>query len=762
MTSGPPVPPESYVTNEAHLRDELLRIEGVVRAQLLRFKQTCPEAQRERFWHITDIDIDDMARDAAPSAFEAFLPEPDVRAVWTWIDWKREAIDKRIDVTRHTELRLVELRREFDLSPTEVDVMLLALLPLLHSRYRRLCGVLQLDAARTLPSAGFVVEALSRTASEFAGRFRLVCRTSRLVEQRLIVLGGNEDDPVALRTVTLDDRVTAFIVGGDRPDSRLSQIGRWSRHTSDLSDLPLAPEIATRLEMLPNLRAAEPDYLPRLRLQFSGPDPTLAARTFAAVAEGLDHRLFVVDVRAALHGAVPWPLIVDCALREARLDGGALLFSDGEELLNEEHPERLEYLSARLTSFPHPAAVDLATAVGPDGLVGDGTWIPFHLAAPTIEMREKLWITLLQRGNHRLEDPGAIARELAAAFQLTDGQIRDAHRGARTLARRRNVFIAAIERDDLFAACRSQVSKRLVAFAQRIEPRRDLTLKDLVLPEPNKRQVDELHTRIRNHGRIHRAMGLRHPMRQGRGVLALFVGGSGTGKTMAAEALASQQRVDLYRVDLAAVVSKWVGETEKNLSRIFADAERANCMLFFDEADAIFGRRGEVKEARDRWANLEVNYLLQRIEEFTGVVILATNLRQNIDEAFQRRIQVIVDFPMPDAKSRRDIWTRLLPDKAHREVSEPDLDELAARFELSGGNISNVVLDACYRALEPKPRKLTTRDLTASIAREYQKIIRPITQGEFGQRLYQWAMDDVLAPKVTDDVLTPESVSAGV
>jgi len=188
-----------------------------------------------------------------------------------------------------------------------------------------------------------------------------------------------------------------------------------------------------------------------------------------------------------------------------------------------------------------------------------------------------------------------------------------------------------------------------------------------------------------------------------------------------------------------------VGETEKNLNRIFADAERANCMLFFDEADAMFGRRGEVKEAHDRWANLEVNFLLQRIEEYSGVVILATNLRQNIDDAFQRRIHVIVEFPVPDAASRRTIWERLLPKGARSAVSSEELNEISQRFDLTGGNIRNVVVDACYRALDEGEGPVTARHLVASTAREFQKSARPVTRGDFG-RFYDSAMQDVVAP----------------
>src|SRR6185503_7836390 len=221
---------------------------------------------------------------------------------------------------------------------------------------------------------------------------------------------------------------------------------------------------------------------------------------------------------------------------------------------------------------------------------------------------------------------------------------------------------------------------------------------DLVMPGPNRLQLVELRSRIRHRSRVYNGLGFEQRVAMGKGMIALFTGSSGTGKTMAAELLAREQGVDLYKVDLSAVVSKYVGETEKNLSRVFAEAEDVNAILFFDEADALFGKRGEVKEAQDRWANMEVNYLLQRVEEYSGVVILATNLRQNIDEAFMRRIQVIVEFPPPDAQLRFNIWRRSLTPSAS-DLAEADLRQIATRFNLSGGSIRNVAIESACRAL---------------------------------------------------------------
>lgn len=741
---------DGYESNAEHLRDELHRAAGFVRAQLLRFKAAAPEAQRERFWHLPDEQIDTAVQDDEGSPLAAFDPPEEVAEILDWVAKRRVYIDRRVAATKKVDLRLVHLGREFGLSGSERDALLLAMLPVVHSTYRRWYGLLQGDAAKVLPGTGLLVEMLAARADDFPAVLRELSPSGLLARERLTVSLGSEDEPSAIRPIAVEDRVTAFIFGEALAERRLAGIARWFDEPVDARSLPIAADVANRLEMLPNLRAAEPDYLQRLRLEFLGPDPGLAVRAFAVLAAGIGRRVLAIDIDAALASGTAWPLVVDCVLREVRLCAGVPIFTGVARLFEQpEQAARAEYLLSRLSALPHPAAIAGGAGAGeePRALAG---WIPFRLGTPTVAMREALWARLIATGAPRLPDGAAVARNLAAAFQLTDSQIREAWRMAESLARRRNVFTATIEPVDLFEACRRQSSTRLVAFAQRIEPRPDLRLdRDLILPPASKRPLYELRARVRNHPRVHGAMGLGEHMRLGLGVTALFVGGSGTGKTMAAEVLASEQQVDLYRIDLAALTSKWVGETEKNLSRVFADAERANCMLFFDEADAMFGHRGDIKEARDRWANLEVNYLLQRIEEYSGVVVLATNLRQNIDEAFQRRIHVVVEFPLPDAESRRRIWGRLLPESSRDSVGEDELREIAQRFELTGGNIRNVVLDACYRALEQDATVVSTRHLVASAAREYQKLSRPVTRGDFG-RFYEWAMEDVIAPAAPD------------
>ncbi|MCC6420066.1 MAG: ATP-binding protein, partial [Gemmataceae bacterium] len=214
----------------------------------------------------------------------------------------------------------------------------------------------------------------------------------------------------------------------------------------------------------------------------------------------------------------------------------------------------------------------------------------------------------------------------------------------------------------------------------------------------------------------------------GRGVSALFSGPSGTGKTLAAEVIAHELGLDLYRIDLSTVVSKYIGETERNLERVFSAAENANVILFFDEADAIFGRRSEVRDSHDRYANLEISYLLQRMEQYEGLAILATNLRENLDPAFVRRLHAIVTFSLPDEAQRRQLWRNHLPAAAPCEA-DLDLGHLAARFRLSGASIKNCTLAAAFLAAADEA-PIGMAHLLRAVQREHQKMGRVLSDAD--------------------------------
>jgi SpoVK/Ycf46/Vps4 family AAA+-type ATPase len=243
-------------------------------------------------------------------------------------------------------------------------------------------------------------------------------------------------------------------------------------------------------------------------------------------------------------------------------------------------------------------------------------------------------------------------------------------------------------------------------------------------------QLRELVARLRHRERVLEGWSLGRRSSKGRGITCLFAGDSGTGKTMSAEVVARDLGLDLYVIDLATVVDKYVGETEKNLDRVFAEADRVNGVLLFDEADALFGKRSEVKDARDRWANVEVAYLLQRMELFDGIAILTTNLRANVDEAFTRRLDAVVDFPLPDETHRRLLWEKnLRPEVPVSDDVDPAF--LARSFKLAGGNVRNVVLTAAYLAAE-EGEAVGMSQVIRAVQREYRKLGRLCVEDEFG------------------------------
>jgi SpoVK/Ycf46/Vps4 family AAA+-type ATPase len=290
---------------------------------------------------------------------------------------------------------------------------------------------------------------------------------------------------------------------------------------------------------------------------------------------------------------------------------------------------------------------------------------------------------------------------------------------------------------DLWNACREQSSWDLRQLAHQIRP--VYTWQDIVVPEEVRRQLREIAAQVTHRTRVYREWGFGAKLARGRGVSALFSGVSGTGKTMAAEVLATDLDLDLYGVDLAGVVSKYIGETEKNLRRIFDAAERSGAILFFDEADALFGKRTDVKDSHDRFANIEINYLLQRMEEYRGLSILATNRKSDVDRAFLRRIRFLVDFPFPEADQRLLIWQRAFPPET--PIATLDYD-LLSRMEIAGGNIRNIALSAAFLAATAN-EPIGMPHLVRAARREYTKMDKMLSDAEFHRAFSKQARPQV-------------------
>lgn len=746
-----------YTSSEEHLWDELRRIDLYVRAQTILWRETTGASKPAHMWgmvNVTDEEMDAYLQSPfVPLDYAAAGVEDSVAGFWQTVKVLAESVKARLEMTPpDVPLRLETLKSLFRLSEFEYNVLLVCLLPELDGRYRRLFGYLQDDASRVNPSVELVLNLLRRTEPDADAERAVFASASPLLENHLIVLRGDAEsyEPLSVRSVRVDDRIAGYLTGSDALDSRLKGIVRWETEHALWEDLIVEPERQQQLEALSEWWGSLRDGAGQsLTLFLHGPEGggrLTAARVFCTVTQT---PLLLVDVPAVLRSPYDDELLIDLAYREAKLLGAALYWARCERLLDSNSPPHIwSRLTASAEKFRGLTFLASSAAWEPSGCFHEAQYLRIEFPMPAYELRRRIWVARLPHAEQFAEpapERGALADRLANGFQLTEGQIIDALATAREEAVRRDPQQPRLTVSDLYEGCRRQSNRNLSAFARRLEPRSELSFDNLILPPPNKQQLDELRFRISNRQRVGRQFETRLTMR--RGLIALFTGSSGTGKTMAAGLLAQEQGVDLYKIDLSAVVSKYVGETEKNLNIVFAEAEDANAILFFDEGESLFGQRGSKTESgQDRWANMEVNYLLQRVEEYTGVVILASNLRQNIDEAFMRRIHVIVEFPFPEEDARERIWMGMFPQGISRPPDE-DIQGLAKRFRTPGGGISNIVVDAAFRALAQAGKdepEITLRHLVVGVAREYQKMGKPITKAEFGETFYRWIQLDLM------------------
>ncbi|MFD7425594.1 ATP-binding protein [Streptomyces sp. NPDC059818] len=596
----------------------------------------------------------------------------------------------------------------FCLSPLDLDLLLIAVAPDLDARFERFYGYLNDDLTRRRPTVGLALE-LCGLAGATAARFRLA-PGAPLVDGGLLEVTEPERPPLS-RVLAVPDRVSGHLLGNARPDARLAGVlGEAGEDpTAEAAEVHRAAAAAGTGTGLVHLRSR------------GGDAEGLA--TAALRAAGL--RPLVLDAAALARRSADVPELARIAAREARLTGAGAVLGPVEALPAEpaERARTLGALCAALRGIP------LFT----HGTTGwDPAWaadapVVLTVAAPSPGRQAARWRHALDRaaGDGSATGDAELLARAVAAHRLDSGQLR---RAADAAVRTAALAGGPVRPDDLQSAVRAQNGAGLDRLARRVEP--GVGWDDLVLPPLTHRRLRELALRARHREQVLGQWGMRPGGGRGRGVIALFAGESGTGKTMSAEVVAADLGMDLYVVDLSTVVDKYVGETEKNLERIFTEASAVNAVLLFDEADAIFGKRSEVKGAHDRHANIESAYLLQRMESFDGIAVLTTNLRANLDEAFTRRLDVVADFPVPDSGQRLALWDRCLGDRLPR-ADDLDLGFCADRFELAGGSIRACAVTAAYLAAE-SGSPLTMRQVVTAVVQEYRKLGRLVLEGEFG------------------------------
>jgi DNA polymerase III delta prime subunit len=627
------------------------------------------------------------------------------------------------------ELSWGRLSAEFRLSRFERDVVLLAVAPEVDPKYETIYAYLNNNVARKWPTCELALRLFAGGPTE-----RFTLRSHLLPAAELFRTGllRNIESP-AERVTWLSGGFAAhpalahFLLGAEElPLSRLIRPVRAPEAAEDGATHGDVPEMLRGVGRLFHVGRAG-GGTPLLVLE--GPYGAGRLAAAGAVCRSLGLTLLRVDLAAARGSSESLPALTREAVLVQRMRRSGLYLEHFESLSDGEGnalPDASEVLTELAVSR---LPVFLACADGSawrKSLEGRRA-LHFHFPVPDYDERKSLWEE--QAAACGLGLPEQAAELLAGRFELTPGRIRDAVEAAcdaRALAEEERpspVF------NSLMEAARTQSDDHLGRLAVKVAAKQGWD--DLVLPAATLRRVKEMAAAVRLRHVVYGVWGFGERVVTGRGLKVLFAGGSGTGKTMTAGVIAADLGLDLYRIDLAGVVSKYIGETEKNLDRIFAAARFSNAILFFDEADALFGKRSEVKDAHDRYANIEVAYLLQKMEEHDGAVILASNLSKNIDAAFSRRMHYVVEFPMPDETYRERLWRSMFPERAPLGPCV-DLKFLAKHFQLAGGDIRNVVLDAAFLAAQDG-RVITMRHLVLAMARQTMKQGKVPSPSDFKQ-----------------------------
>lgn len=583
----------------------------------------------------------------------------------------------------------------FALTPFERDVLLLCAGVELDDEFAARCAALVGERARPHPTFGLAMTALPD------GHWDATTPVAPLRRLRLIELLPGET--LTTSPLRIEERVLHYLVGISYLDERLA---RCTAPVSPPEEMP--PSHHELVAQIVALEQADKLSPPIIQLCHAAEaDRDAAWGIAAAAARALGQKLQVLRISEAPADTSEREAIVSLWERELRLGAGALLIAYEEE----ETARAAFALAERLPGLRFLAGTE-------PGRAPTATIVRLDVQRPTKSEQRQLWQRHL----------GPLAATLNGQLDTLVSQFSLSSPGIRA-ASVRSVRSAATDRPlagALWETCRTQLRAAMVGLAQRIEPA--TSWDDLILPAAQHDILREIAVHVRHRAKVCDTWGFAAKSARGLGVSALFSGASGTGKTMAAEILARELALDLYRIDLSQVVSKYIGETEKNLRRLFDRAEQGGAILLFDEADALFGKRSEVKDSHDRYANIEVSYLLSRMEVYRGLSILTTNQKSALDPAFLRRIRFFVSFPFPELSERTEIWRRAFPPDTPTQDLDP---QKLARLNLAGGNIRNIALTAAFLAAD-SGEPVQMKHLLQAASRECAKLDRSVSAAEIG------------------------------
>lgn len=723
--------PEAYQNGEEHITDELRLLDLRIRLQLQRQKMRQAEGAVNQFKGLV----------VSEEEVEMLLSEPcgSERSAYALADWQdmvdgMEAyvqIRVKLSCEQGIFLPLEHLSWAFDLNNFARSCLVLGLAVEYNRKYEKLFAFLQDDINIKYPTIDLALQLLCRDDGERRDARHILAMDAPLMKYLL----KSDETGRSMRlsqSLKPDRRIIAFFHQVVDIDSELAYYVNFYPPDDEQPPLLLDLDVQSRLRSWwKNLTSDRTARKPLGIL--TGPSGSGKCFQIQHLCNYYKSSLLIINaarlpgdevlLRKVLHDIIRECLLfnaVPCFKGLDRLAAGFNLHENEEADFNRGGGNI--FLRA-LEELPEPIFLLTEKSLQLAELERNFAVLLIELGIPNELSRKELWDNFSRDYVFsEIPDWG----QMASKFRFTPGQIRNALLQAHEAASSQGKQITAA---DMHRACFAQGRHFLSRSASKINPRYNWD--DIILPADTIELLTNACSQMKNRYIVYGQWGFEKRLPYGRGLSMLFSGLPGTGKTMAAQVIARELSLELYRIDLAQIVSKYIGETEKNLGRIFREAELSNAILFFDEADALFGKRSEVKDAHDRYSNIEIAYLLQKVEEYDGISILATNLSKNMDEAFLRRITFIIEFPFPDVAYRKRIWQSMFPPETpiHKDV---DFDFLARRFEIAGGNIKNIVLAAAFLAAQDSDR-VNMNHLLRATKYEYQKIGRVLLKEDLGE-----------------------------
>jgi len=712
-----------YKDSCEHIADELKKLDLLIqyRVAVLRLKARAVEKAvpfPKMYVSHEEVDLLLSQKDLSLTG------HPELQGILKQIGDTQSSINARVDesMRRGLFLSLPVLARLFNLTPFDMQTVIICLAPELERKYDKLYVYLQDDITRKKPSAELVLDLLSYTEEERWKARSALSEHGPLFRWGLLQATDDPQSPSGSsglgRLLKIDQRILNYLLGDNVPDGRLHDLAVLLRPSTPIERVLVDPMIKERLlNLTDSFFTGKKSGKKRLVLYLHGPYGAGKHDLALGICEELGSLMLYLDFELLLAKGRDFEKLLRLAFREGALLQAALYIHNADVMQGEDGKAKGLQKTLENVSAEHGWLTFIA-GEKPWSHKGAFKGSVFHavrLPVPDVPLREEAWKKTMEGSvtKSTLKWSGKLAEQ----FRLTPGQIEDAFesiKNRRAMSRGKK----KITIKDYYAACRHQSNQNLSKLATKVEP--CYGWKDIVLPEARLAHLDEICQQVKHRYKVFGEWGFDKKLSHGKGLSVLFHGPPGTGKTMAAGVIANALDLDIYKIDLSVVVSKYIGETEKNLGKIFHEAETSNAVLFFDEADALFGKRTEVSDAHDRYANIETSYLLQKMEEYEGVVILATNMRRNMDEAFIRRIRSIVEFPFPDQESRIRIWKTHFPSEAPL-ADGIDYRYLSKEFQISGGNIKNIILNAAFLAADGS-EKIGMEHIMHGVKREFEKI----------------------------------------